>query len=131
MERYPDIRSRTLEWMTKLIDAVYKGKLSSDEQRGRAGQPPLPLLDHFFSHLTGVYGTRELVNQNMAQVMATLEEFRGVSRAGGAGGGAWPLTPTPPCTALCLFPPPPTFPPSPTLSPLSPYFSAPPFPPAG
>ena len=145
MERYPDIRSRTLEWMTKLIDAVYKGKLSSDEQRGRAGQPPLPLLDHFFSHLTGVYGTRELVNQNMAQVMATLEEFRGVNNEEGSGVDrgegegrayrvrgeltvAYPRAPffrqplMPQKSLQCTVPLPP-----PLLSPLPPHFS--PFPP--
>ncbi|GAX72557.1 hypothetical protein CEUSTIGMA_g13.t1 [Chlamydomonas eustigma] len=76
LERFAGIKPRTLDWLLKLIEAVYKGKPASDDQRVKAGQEPLPLLEFVFQHLTSAYGTRDLVNQYMAQVIVTLEEYK-------------------------------------------------------
>jgi hypothetical protein len=68
-----------MDWLIKAVDSVYRAKISLDEHRSKMGQGPLQLIEALFAHLTGVYGTKELVNQYAAQVIATLEEFRGVS----------------------------------------------------
>ncbi|KAG1671286.1 hypothetical protein FOA52_010857 [Chlamydomonas sp. UWO 241] len=74
--RHEDAKPRTLDWVLKLIDGVYRGKATNDEQRARSGQPPMPLADYLFQHLAGVYGTRDLVNQYAAQVVATLTAYK-------------------------------------------------------
>jgi len=79
IEKHADIKPRTIDWLIKVVDSVYKAKISLDEHRSKMGQEPLHLIEALFAHLTGVYGTKELVNQYAAQVIATLEEFRGVS----------------------------------------------------
>ncbi|KAG2495312.1 hypothetical protein HYH03_006584 [Edaphochlamys debaryana] len=71
LTRYSDAKPRTLEWLVKLIDAMYRGKTTSDDQRAKMGQEPLSLIEYMFQHLSGVYGTKELVNQYAAQLVAT------------------------------------------------------------
>jgi len=75
--RHSNVRPRTLDWLLKLIDGIYKSKAANDELRVKSGQGPMPLLDFLFQHLAGMYGARELVNQYVAQVIATLNAFKG------------------------------------------------------
>ena len=72
------MKPRTMDWLIKLVDVIYKSKIALDDQRAKTGLEPLSLIEVLFSHLTGVYGTKDLVNQHAAQTIATLEEFRGV-----------------------------------------------------
>eukprot|EP00798_Chlamydomonas_sp_ICE-L_P000539 gene539-1950_t len=68
--KYADAKPRTLDWLIKLIDAMYRGKAVSDEQRLKTGQEPMAMVDYMFQHLAAlhpfgllsVYGTRDLVN---------------------------------------------------------------------
>lgn len=60
-----------MDWLLKLIDAMYRGKAVSDDQRAKQGLEPLSMVEYMFQHLSGVYGTRELVNQYAAQLVAT------------------------------------------------------------
>lgn len=77
LTRYADSKPRTMDWLLKLIDAMYRGKGASDEQRAKQGQEPLSLVEYMFQHLTGMYGTRELVNQYSAQLVASVLSFVG------------------------------------------------------
>ncbi|KAJ9516501.1 hypothetical protein QJQ45_011148 [Haematococcus lacustris] len=69
--------ARTQDWLNKLIDGIYKGKMASDELRARQQPPlkPLPLVDFVFQHLAGMYGTKDMVNQYTAQLVATLKTY--------------------------------------------------------
>ncbi|KXZ43387.1 hypothetical protein GPECTOR_92g610 [Gonium pectorale] len=71
LTRYADAKPRTQEWLLKLIDAMYRGKTTSDDQRTKTGQEPLTMIEYMFQHLSGVYGTKDLVNQYSAQLVAT------------------------------------------------------------
>jgi hypothetical protein len=53
LTRYADSKPRTMDWLLKLIDAMYRGKVVSDEQRAKQGQEPLSLVEYMFQHLTG------------------------------------------------------------------------------
>ncbi|KAF5835795.1 hypothetical protein DUNSADRAFT_6884 [Dunaliella salina] len=72
--RYSGIKPRTPEWLLKLIDGIYRGKIVSDEARAKTVPPqePIPLVDYMFQHLAGVYGTSVLVNQYAAQLVSTI-----------------------------------------------------------
>ncbi|GFR42106.1 hypothetical protein Agub_g2949, partial [Astrephomene gubernaculifera] len=75
LTRYADVKPRTAEWLLKLIDAMYRGKATSDEQRSKMGQEPLTMIEYMFQHLSGVYGTKDLVNQYAAQLVATCLQY--------------------------------------------------------
>ncbi|GIL77114.1 hypothetical protein Vretifemale_6670, partial [Volvox reticuliferus] len=77
LTRYADAKPRTLEWLLKLIDSVYRGKATSDEQRSKIGQEPLTMIEYMFQHLSGQYGTKDLVNQYAAQLVATCLQYCG------------------------------------------------------
>eukprot|EP00955_Chlamydomonas_euryale_P113652 366229-Chlamydomonas_euryale.AAC.5 len=51
--RHSNVRPRTLDWLLKLIDGIYKSKAANDELRVKSGQGPMPLLDFLFQHLAG------------------------------------------------------------------------------
>lgn len=53
----PSLQPRTLDWLLKLIDAVYRGKGVSDEQRAKLGQEPLSMVEYVFQHLAGARET--------------------------------------------------------------------------
>ena len=53
LTRYADSKPRTIDWLLKLIDAMYRGKAVSDDQRAKQGQEPLSLVEYMFQHLTG------------------------------------------------------------------------------
>ncbi|EFJ45415.1 hypothetical protein VOLCADRAFT_94255 [Volvox carteri f. nagariensis] len=75
LTRYADAKPRTLEWLLKLIDSMYRGKATNDEQRSKIGQEPLTMIEYMFQHLSGQYGTKDLVNQYAAQLVATCLQY--------------------------------------------------------
>ena len=74
--KFEGVKPRTLEWLVKIIESVYKGKASSDEQRVKVGQDKMSMVDYIFQHLSGMFGTAQLVSQYAAQLVATIEVHR-------------------------------------------------------
>ena len=61
LQKYSNVKPRSLEWLIKFLDGLYRAKMQNDEQRDRSGAITQSLADFMFKHLAGAthiwYGT--------------------------------------------------------------------------
>ena len=68
------VKPRSLDWLLRVVESMYKAKLASDSTRRASGLSPLDLADVIFAHLSSTYGTKKLVNEYAGQVLRTILE---------------------------------------------------------
>ncbi|KAK9807537.1 hypothetical protein WJX72_001951 [[Myrmecia] bisecta] len=73
--RYSDVKPRSMEWLLKLVENLYKTKALKDEQCDKAGMERCSLPDHMFTFLLATYGAKSLVNEYASCIMITLAKY--------------------------------------------------------
>lgn len=53
LKKYNNVKPRSLEWLLKLLDGLYRAKMQNDEQRRMSGATIQSLSDFMFKHLAG------------------------------------------------------------------------------
>ncbi|GMH35347.1 hypothetical protein BSKO_03215 [Bryopsis sp. KO-2023] len=74
LKKHSGIKPRSPEWLLKFIDGLYRAKMQNDEQRALAGSRKQSLADFMFKHLAGLYGTKTLVTEYSAAIVATVNK---------------------------------------------------------
>lgn len=55
LRKHSGVKARSLEWLLKFTDGLYRAKMVNDEQKTLAGSPKQSLADFMFKHLAGWY----------------------------------------------------------------------------
>eukprot|EP00873_Tetraselmis_striata_P037514 jgi/Tetstr1/457778/TSEL_044323.t1 len=71
--KFQDTPSRSVEWATKIIDAIYKNIQSQEAKGKRDAVENMPAM--LMSHFTSQYGARNLVQEYASAMVATLRKY--------------------------------------------------------
>eukprot|EP00884_Botryococcus_braunii_P012876 jgi/Botrbrau1/2158/Bobra.0093s0059.1 len=73
--RYGDVKPRSLQWLLKLMDAVYNSKGARIEDKEAFAGPKATFPEILLSHLSGCYGAKSIVSEYAACVMITTSTY--------------------------------------------------------
>lgn len=73
------VRPRTLEWLLRCMETVFKAKGQADTTRRNTNLEPMTMSDYLYFFLSSQYGTKKLVQDYASQVIRTVICFVGTN----------------------------------------------------